>query len=69
MSLVVSLYQREWERYIEPVGDELDKEEIDNMYNITTRREYYVNPTPYEELCWRGIYSYDIYLEDALDRW
>jgi hypothetical protein len=36
-------------KYIEPAwGDE-----IDHLYNMTTRMEYYVNPTADSALIWR----------------
>lgn len=60
MRLIAPLHTREGEMYIELVKDELDIGEIDNLYNITTRREDYVNPTVDGELSWRSIFSYDI---------
>lgn len=69
MWLVPPLDPRKGERYIELVKKELYIEEIDHFYNIIARREDYVNPTVDGELTWRWIYSYDIVLEDALDRW
>ena len=49
--------------------DELEIEEIDNLYNIIVGKENYVNPIVDGELSWRSICSYDIDLDEALDRW
>lgn len=45
MILVTPLDPCKGERCIEPIKEELEIEEIDNLYNITTRREDYANPT------------------------
>ena len=44
MWLIAPLDPREGERYIKLVKEELDTKEIENLYNITARREDYVNP-------------------------
>lgn len=44
MWLGAPLDPKEGERYIELVKTELDTKEIDNLYNIKTRREESVNP-------------------------
>lgn len=42
---------------------------IKSIYNITTSREDYFNPTSDGELSWRIISSYEIDSKDAMDIW
>ena len=65
--MISPLDQAEGEQYIEPVNDDVQSGKK-NLYNITSRREDYVNPTTNGELSWRSIYSYDTNSKDALDR-
>lgn len=64
--LVEMLNPREEERYTKSVRDELEAKAINNLYNITTRREDYVNPTIDGQLSWRIICSYDTNSNESL---
>lgn len=48
--LVTPLDLCEGERYTKSIREELEIEEIDNLYNIKERIEDYVNPTANGEL-------------------
>lgn len=69
LCLVTPLDPRKGERYTELVREDLENEKIDNMHNITIRREDYLNHTVYVELSRRSICSYDTNLDKALIRW
>ena len=45
MRVVVSLDPLEGKRYIEPVFNEGQGDLLDNIYNVTTLKEDYINPT------------------------
>ena len=42
---------------------------IGNIYNVTGRREDYINPMTDGELNWRSICSFDTDSDEALERW
>jgi hypothetical protein len=52
-------------RYIEPTRGS----NIDNLYNMTTWLDDYVNPTTDGVLIWRSINSCASYLEEGLEHW
>jgi hypothetical protein len=47
---VAPLDPSEGERFTEPINDEVKSLVLENIYNITTWKEDYVNPTADEEL-------------------
>jgi len=55
--VVAPLDAIEGARYTEPVNDDAHNISIKNIYNMTGRRDYYVNLTADGELSWRGICS------------
>ena len=59
LRLITPLDPREGAKYTELVREDVDSEDIGELYNITTRREDYVNPTANGELSSRSIRSYD----------
>jgi len=56
----------EGHRYIEPVKDE---RELDNIYNITSNRFDYVDPNVDGKLSWENTISWDGDSEQALEEW
>jgi hypothetical protein len=52
-------------RYIEPTREN----DIDNLYNMTTWMDHYVNPTLYVALSWRSISSCASYSKEGLEHW
>jgi len=61
----VLLDTTEGRRYVEPVkGNDLD-----NMYNMTTQMDEYVNSIAEGVLIWRSISSCTLDLEEALENW
>lgn len=69
LRLITPLGPREGAKYTKLVREDVDSEDIGELYNITTRGEGYVNPTVDGELSWRSICSYDTDSKDALDKW
>lgn len=68
-TLITPLDPRERARHTELVREDLDNYDVGELYNITARREDYVNPTMDGELSWRSICSYGTDAKDALNRW
>jgi hypothetical protein len=50
-------------RYVEPV-----RKKIDNLYNMTTCMDDYINPTAYRMLSWISISSCALDLEEKLEK-
>ena len=69
LKLTTPLDLTEGDRYTQPVKQEEGEEKIGELYNITARREDYINPTIDGELSWRSVCSYDTDSDDALNRW
>jgi len=57
------------DRYNEPLNEYVQVSILENIYNITGRKEGYVNPTVDGELSWRNVHSYDTDSKDAMARW
>jgi len=55
----------EGKRYIESAR----QNEIENLYNMTTWMDDYVNPTIYGMLSWRSIISCELDSEEGLEHW
>lgn len=45
------------DQYVEQVRDGFSVEDLDNIYNVTTCRDDYENPTTYEVLRWKSVNS------------
>jgi hypothetical protein len=67
MRMVASLDPYEGDQYNEPVDEDAQSSVIENIYNITKRREDYVNPTADGELSWRSRKSYDMDSEEDME--
>ena len=42
---------------------------LDQLYNIMSSKEYYINPTTDGNLSWRSVISYTSDSDDALENW
>ena len=69
MLLVSLLDPKEGEIYSEVVRDDIENQEIENIYNISGCKEDYVNPTDEGEINWCSICSFDLDLEEDMEIW
>ena len=69
MRVVAPLDPLEGKRYIELVLNEGQGDHLDNIYNVTSLMEDYINPTADGNLSWRGTSSCTSYLGEALENW
>lgn len=53
-------------RYVEPVKKGFD---LENIYNLTSRKEDYVNPTTDGNLSWRSVISCASDPDEGLENW
>ena len=63
LRVIVPLDPSQGERHTEPVKDE------DHIYNITTKEEYYVNPTTEGIMDWQCDSSCMTDSDDGLENW
>jgi hypothetical protein len=64
LKVIVPLEPMEEIRYVEP-----RRKEIDNLYNMTTHMDYYVNPIADDFLICRSIISCASNLEEGIEHW
>jgi galactose-1-phosphate uridylyltransferase len=69
MRVITPLDPNEWDKYNESVDEDAQMSIIENIYKIMGHKEYYVNPMVDGKLSWRSVKSYDINLEDTMERW
>ena len=50
--MVTPIYLLEGQRYVEPVNSEGQGNYLDHIFNITSDKDDYVNPTIDEKLSW-----------------
>ena len=53
-------------RYVGSVREEFD---LENIYNLTSRKEDYVNPTAAANLSWRNVSSCAFDSDEGLENW
>ncbi len=68
LRVIVPLDPSQGERYTEPVGEE-DQDAIDNIYNITTKEEDYINLDVEGVMNWKCDSSCIIDLDEGLENW
>lgn len=56
-------------RYIEPIREEDESKELENIYKVTARQQDYINPTVDGKLSWRSISSCTSESDEALENW
>ena len=59
----------EVQRYVEKVNSEVQGGYLDNIYNIMSAMENYVNPMDEGNLSWRSISSYTSDSQESLENW
>ena len=62
------LDSNEGDRYNDPVNGNAHSSIIVNIYQIKVHREDYINSRRYGEIIWRSVKSFDMDLEDAMER-
>jgi hypothetical protein len=67
LRVIAPLDPDEGRRYTEPIREEYCAYELDNIYKVTARQQYYVNPTTDGNLSWRSDNTCSSYLEEALE--
>ena len=69
MRVVSPLDPLEGQRCIESVFNEGQGDHLDNIYNVTILKEYYINPTMDGNLIWRWTISCTSNSGEALENW
>jgi len=69
LRLISPLDPNEGDKYNKPMNEDAKSSIIEKIYQITGHKEYYINPTVDGEMSWRSVKSYDIDLEDSMERW
>ena len=59
----------EGQRYVEPVHGEGNDNYLEQLYNIMSLKEYYINPKTDGNLSWRSVILYTSDSGDALENW
>jgi hypothetical protein len=54
LRVIAPLDRNEGPRHIEPIREEDHAYELENIYKLTTRQQYYINPTTDGNLSWRS---------------
>jgi hypothetical protein len=69
LCIIAPLDPNEGDIYNEHVNEDAKSSIIENIYNITGCREYYVKPIDDDELISRSVCSYDTDSKDDMERW
>ena len=69
LQVITPIDTLEGNRYIEKVDSEGQGGYLDNIYNIMSAMDYYVNPMAEGNLSWRGISSCTSDSQEALENW
>ena len=69
MRVVSPIDPLEGQRYAEPVYNEGQGDYLDHIYNFTTLKYDYINPTTYGNLSWRSTSSCTSDSGEALENW
>ena len=67
--MVAPIDSLEGHRYVELVNSEGQANYLDQLYNIMSSRDNYVNPTTDGNLSWRSVSSCTSDSGDALENW
>ena len=67
MRVVASIDPLEWHRYVKPVNSEGQGNYLNQIYNIMSSRDDYINPTAHGKLSWRNVSSSTSDLGEALE--
>ena len=69
MRVVSPIEPLEGHRYVEPIYNEGQVDYLDQIYNVTTMQEDYINPTTDGNLRWKSASSCTSDLGEALENW
>ena len=69
MRVVAPLDLLERQRYVKPVWGEYHEGDLDNIYNIYSQLDDYINPTVDDMLGWRSFKSCSSDSMEALENW
>ena len=69
LRVVTPIDPLEVQRYVKPINSEGQGDYLDHIYNITSTRDDYVNPTTNEKISWRSISSCTSDSDEALQNW
>ena len=69
MMVVAPINPLEGQRYVEPVYSEGQGDYLYHIYNVTSLKYDYINPTSDGNLSWRSTSSCTSYSREALENW
>lgn len=69
LRVVTPLDPNEGDQYIEPVREDLDDVDLENIYKVTVRCEDYINPIVDAKINWASISSCSSDFDEALENW
>lgn len=69
LHIVVPLDPAEGSQYTEPVHDYETDDDLDCIYKIITRDQYWINPIADEQISSDRTSSYTLYSNEELERW
>ena len=69
MRVVSPIDPLEGQRYVEPICNDGQGDYLDQIYNVTTLQEDYINSTAYGNLSWKSASSCTSDSGEALDNW
>ena len=69
LRVVTSIDPLEGKRYVEPINSEGQGNYLDQLYNIMSLREYFINPKDHGKLSWQSVISCTSDSGEALENW
>ena len=69
MRVVVPIDPLKWKIYVEPVNSEGQGNYLDQLYNIISSGDDYINPTTDGKLSWQSVSSCTSDSGEALENW
>jgi hypothetical protein len=67
--VVTPIEPYENDNYNDPVDEDVQSSDIENIYKVTGHWEGYINPIANGELSWRSVKSYEMDSKYAIDIW
>ena len=69
MRVVSPIDTQEGQQFVEPIYNEGQGDYLDHIYNVSTLKDDYVNPTVNGNLRWRSTSSYTSDSGEGLEHW
>jgi len=69
LRVIAPLDPKDGRRYVETIQGGMTTEGLENLYKVTTRGEYYINPIGDGNLSWRVISSCSSDSDEGLENW